>query len=117
MTPIATFFAPSSSSTRGGTREPASSIATVSTRLSCEERENVRVLVPLGTERRFPRNVRGDAVSVADVHGCLARCALEGGVERRNAPRFDLIEIDVESGLVDLHDVDAGGDELVNLGA
>jgi hypothetical protein len=50
------------------------------------------------------------------VHHRLAPHARNDGIERVDTPRFDLVEIDVESGLVDLHDVDADRDEFVDFG-
>ncbi len=58
-------------------------------------------------ERRLPVVVGLDAVAVADVDGGLACEPLRGALERGDAPVLDVAHVDVEGGLVELHDVDA----------
>src|SRR5437762_14043975 len=78
-------------------------------------REDMLVLPPLVAERRLPFDIGRDAVAVADVYGGLADEAVDRAVQRGDAPAGDLVEIDVESGLVELDHVDADRLELARL--
>src|ERR1700722_13382595 len=58
-------------------------------------------------ERRFPVSVGLDAVAVTDVDGGPASEPLSGALERGDAPILDVAHVDVEGGLVELHNVDS----------
>src|SRR5207302_5908198 len=72
-----------------------------------EVREGELVLAPLVAEAALPGDVRLDPVAVADVHRGGAGDAVDGAVQRLDAPVADLVDVDVEGGLVELDDVDA----------
>src|SRR6185312_290738 len=75
------------------------------------------VLVPLTAQTLLPVDVRLDPVPVANVDRGRTGDAAHARVERVDAPIFELLKIDVERGLVELHDVDAGVGELFDLGS
>ena len=115
ITPTITSLPSSSPISDTGTRELAHSSETWSMRLCASTREGPLVLAPLAAEGRLPVDVGLDAVAVADVHGGRAGQALVGPLERRDAPRRHVVQVDVEGGLVELDDVDAGGLQLARL--
>src|SRR5439155_1539534 len=80
-----------------------------------EEGERRLVLTPLAAERRLPVDVGLDAVAVADMHGGRAADALDRPVKRLDPPRRDVVQVDIERGLVELEDVEPERDELPRL--
>src|SRR5207247_2145441 len=80
-----------------------------------EEGERRLVLTPLAAERRLPVDVGLDAVAVADMHGGRAADALDRPVKRLDPPRRDVVQVDIERGLVELEDVEPERGELPRL--
>ena len=76
-----------------------------------QRREEFLVLPPFAAERRLPFDVGGNAVAVADVHGARCGDAVDGAVQRLDAPAGGVVHVDVEGRLVELDDVDAVGRE------
>ena len=115
MTPISTSLPSSNLSTLIGTCELMHSSETWSMRLRAKRREEFLVLPPFVAERRLPFDVGGNAVAVADVHGAGCGDAVDGAVQRLDAPAGGVVHVDVEGRLVELDDVDAVGREAARL--
>src|SRR5262245_8752721 len=81
-----------------------------------KRRENLLVLAPFAAERCLPVDVGLDAVAVANVNGGGAGQALDRAVQRVDAPRLDLPQIDIEGRFVELNDIHAVGLERTRLG-
>ncbi len=77
-----------------------------------ERREDLLVLSPLFSQRVLPVEIFLNPVAVADVHGRRALEALDGPVQRVDAPLTHVVEEDVERGLVELDHVDPRRDEF-----
>src|SRR3974390_621493 len=72
-----------------------------------QRREDLFILAPFRGERLLPVDVRLDAVAVANVYGGLTGEAVDGAMQRLDAPVLNLVHEYVEGGLVELDDVDA----------
>ena len=74
-----------------------------------QRRKELLILPPLGPERRFPLDIGGNAVAVADVHRAGGGDAFDGAMQRLDSPSGGVVHVDVEGRLVELDHVDAVG--------
>ena len=77
--------------------------------------EGLLILPPMVPERRLPVGVGLDAIAVADVDRGLAFQPLRRALERGDPPILDVAHVDVEGGLVELHEIDAERRQFMRL--
>ena len=80
-----------------------------------EERQRDAVMAPVGV-LGLPRQYGRRAVAVADVHRRASGHTLHALLQRIDAPCLDIVDIDVEARLVELHDVGASRGEVARFG-